>query len=476
MHVGLATWRVAGPTSLRRGFDSARELTRRMWVVPLEWRFLAFSIVVLVAGAYVIGSWTTGEIESRILQRSAATNALYVDSFLHPYLQELDGADTLSPQNIAALDVLLVGTALGETVVSFKVWTPDGEVLYATDKRLIGQSFPPEDALTQATEGGVSARVTDLQDKENVYERERWDKLVETYAPVHSVDTGELLAVSEFYQLPDDMLGEIRSSQNRGWLIVGVATFVMFVVLNGMVRQASTTIRRQGEGMQRLNEQVRAASASNVQREEQVMTRLAQDLHDVPAQNLAVALLRMDKLEGSVPPGQRQNWEMIKQSVETALADLRGISGGIRMPDLEGLDTAAVISQAVGDFERRTRHQVTVSAATTSAPLADAAKVAVYRIIQEALNNAATHGNASSMKVTASVRADTLVVEIADDGSGFSQSDIEAERRTGERPRLGIRGMRERTELLGGSFQIASRPGDGTTVVANIPLNRKGQQ
>lgn len=462
-------------TTLQRSLSWVLTGLRRVWSAPLEWRFLAFSVVVLVAGAYVIGSWTTGEIEGRVLQRSAAMNALYVDSLVHPYLQELDGAGTLSPQNIAALDGLLDGTALGETVVSFKVWTPDGEVLYATDERLIGQFFPPEDDFTQAAEGNVSASVTGLQGEENMYERERWDKLVETYAPVLSDNSGELIAVSEFYQLPDDTLGEIRSSQNRGWLIVGVATFVMFVVLNGMVRQASTTIRRQGQGMQRLNEQVRAASASNVQREEQVMTRLAQDLHDVPAQNLAAALLRMDSLEGSVPPGQRQNWQMIRRSVDTALADLRGISGGIRIPDLDNLGSAEVMSQAVGDFERRTGHQVSVSTATTSAPLADAAKVAVYRIIQEALNNAATHGNASSIKVTASVRPDTLVVEIADDGSGFSQREMETERRTGERPRLGIRGMRERAELLGGNFQITSRPGGGTTVVANIPLNRRGQ-
>ena len=475
VHLGLATRRGTGPTGLRRGLDFALQFTRRIGAVPLEWRFLAFSVVVLVAGAYVIGSWTTGEIEGRVLQRSAATNALYVDSFVSPYLQPLDQDTTLPPENVTALASLLSSTALGETVVSFKVWTPDGEVLYATDERLIGQFFPPEDDLTQAAEGNVSASVTGLQEEENIYERERWDKLVETYAPVLSDKTGEVLAVSEFYQLPDDVLGEIRSSQNRGWLIVGVATAVMFLVLNGMVRQASTTIRRQGEGMQRLNEQVRAASASNVQREEQVMTRLAQDLHDVPAQNLATALLRMDRLDGSVPPGQRQNWEMIKQSVDTALADLRGISGGIRIPDLENLDTAAVMSQAAGDFERRTGHQVSVTTAVAPAPLAAAAKVAVYRIIQEALNNAATHGHASSIKVTASVLPDSLTVEIADDGSGFIQSEMEAERRTGERPRLGIRGMRERTELLGGSFQIASRPGSGTTVMANIPLSRRGQ-
>lgn len=204
------------------------------------------------------------------------------------------------------------------------------------------------------------------------------------------------------------------------------------------------------------------------------MTRLAQDLHDVPAQNLATALLRMDRLDGSVPLAQQHNWQMIRRSVDSALADLRGISGGIRMPDVDGLDTAALIAQAASDFEKRTGREVSVTSAAAPAPLAAAAKVAVYRVIQEALNNAATHGNASAMKVTTSVRSETLVVEIADDGSGFSQSDVERERRAGERPRLGIRGMRERAELLGGSFTITSRPGGGTTVVANIPLSKRG--
>ncbi len=456
---------------LWRGLSLAWALAKRAWSIPLEWRFLLFSVVVLVAGAYVIGSWTTDEIEGRVLQRAAATNALYVDSFVHPYLQDLDGASSVSPQNVAALDELLDVTALGETVVSFKVWTPDGTIIYATDERLIGRSFPVEDDLMRAAGGNVSASVTDLGEEENQYERERWDRLVETYAPVLSDKTGELLAVSEFYQLPDDLLGEIRSSQNRGWLIVSAATFVMFVVLNGMVRQASSTIRRQSEGMLRLNEQVRAASASNVQREEQVMTRLAQDLHDVPAQNLAAALLRMDRLGETVPADQSENWEMIRQSVGIALADLRGISGGIRMPDLDHLGSAEVIAQAVDEFEKRTGHAVSFSIAAESALLADAAKVAVYRIVQEALNNAATHGNASSMEVTASVRPGTLVVEITDDGSGFVPSQVGASQRSGDRARLGIRGMRERAELLGGSFRIRSRPGEGATVVANIPLS-----
>ena len=216
VHSGLATRRGTGSSGLRRSIDSALELTRRISAVPLEWRFLAFSVVVLVAGAYVIGSWTTGEIEDRVLQRSAATNALYVDSFVHPYLQELDGEGSLSQSSITALNGLLATTALGETVVSFKVWSPDGEVLYATDERLIGQSFPPEDDLKQAAEGNVSAGVSELHDEENKYERARWDQLVETYAPVRSDTTGEVLAVSEFYQLPDDILGEVRSSQNRG--------------------------------------------------------------------------------------------------------------------------------------------------------------------------------------------------------------------------------------------------------------------
>ena len=447
-----------------RGLAAAR----RAWSAPLELRFLVFSVVVLVSGALVIGGWTSGEIKNLVIQRAAATNALYVDSFVSPLLQSLERSSALPPESVIALDSLLTDTALGERIVSYKIWTLGGKVVYATDDRLLGQAFSVTGHQQDAADGQVSAHISNLDEAENQFERLRWSKLLETYAPVRSHETGGVIAVSEFYQLPDEILSELRTSQIKGWIIVAIATLVMFLILNGMVRQASVTIRRQNAGLRRLTQQVRAASASNVQTEEQVMGRIAQDLHDAPAQNLAVALLRLDHLSGASRPGQQEDWALLRQSVESALADLRNISSGIRIPDLEELDADAIISRAVADFSQRTGRAVSCRTEAAGAQLSVAAKATTYRIIQEALNNSFLHGQAATQTVSVSLRSGWLEVEVTDDGIGFDPDEVRGRQR-GERARLGIRGMRERAELLGGSLSIESQPGSGTRVNARIP-------
>ncbi len=71
------------------------------------------------------------------------------------------------------------------------------------------------------------------------------NKLIETYAPIWAEGGGEVIAVSEFYQLPDDLQAEIRAAQLRSWLVVGLATLAMYLLLAGMVGRGSNTIREQ---------------------------------------------------------------------------------------------------------------------------------------------------------------------------------------------------------------------------------------
>ena len=99
--------------------------------------------------------------------------------------------------------------------------------------------------LASAFEGDVTAAISDLDEPENAFERASYDRLIETYAPIRALGTGEIVAVSEFYQLPDALLSDIAAARLRGWLVVASATIVMYLALMGMVRKASATISRQ---------------------------------------------------------------------------------------------------------------------------------------------------------------------------------------------------------------------------------------
>jgi signal transduction histidine kinase len=106
--------------------------------------------------------------------------------------------------------------------------------------------------------------------------------------------------------------------------------------------------------------------------------------------------------------------------------------------------------------------EVDVHSQNVSEDLGDETKVTVYRLVQEALNNAATHASAKNAKVTVAQVSDKITIGITDDGHGF-----DPKRRRG----MGILGMEERVRRLGGTFTIESAPGKGAAVKAELPLH-----
>ena len=97
---------------------------------PLARQFLVISLLILVSGMLVIGTWVSRQIEQGVLNRTAAITALYVDSFVSPHLQSLQEGDRLTVDELGELDALLSETALGQQIVSFKIWSETGEILY----------------------------------------------------------------------------------------------------------------------------------------------------------------------------------------------------------------------------------------------------------------------------------------------------------------------------------------------------------
>jgi signal transduction histidine kinase len=143
---------------------------------------------------------------------------------------------------------------------------------------------------------------------------------------------------------------------------------------------------------------------------------------------------------------------------------MRTIAAGLRTPELERARPAEIVRRAVADHERRagTRAAVSVKGIPARAPLAT--KIAWYRILSEALSNAARHGGGAGVEVTVMDSGDGyLVVDVSDKGPGF-----DTKRKPGP-GHLGLAGMRERAELLGGQFELISGP-DGTRVRALLPL------
>jgi signal transduction histidine kinase len=452
-------------------------------------QFLAFGLVVLLGGMLTIGFWIQREIKEAVTNRTAGVTSLYVNSLLAPHVESLRNGPMLTEEAVAAFDHMLLETGLARDIVAFKIWAPDGTVLYSPNRALIGKAFPVESHLSEAFGGGVVSHISDLGEPENVYESQLWDSLIETYAPVRLDGTTRPVAVAEFYQTPDALLDEIRDARLRSWGIVGLATVVMYALLAGIVGRASRVMESQRRELEEnvtrlgglleqnseLQNRMRKAAGRAAALNEQYLRRISADLHDGPAQDVSLALLRLEGLEehsddsDNQEQNRRQEAHTIRRALQSAMADLRAIAAGLSLPQLEQLTPAETAHRVVADFERVTGTSVNIDASSAPVDASLPHKITIYRVLQEALANGFRHAPGASQRVTLRTDGEDLVIEVADDGPGF---DPEAASGNGS---LGLAGMRERVEMLGGRLDIESGSRRGTIVTAHIPVSGRGR-
>src|SRR6266545_5563804 len=113
-------------------------------------RFMLASFLILTLGMLGIGWWVGQQIAAGVIHRTAATTALYMDSFVAPNLQGLAQRDSLTADHMTSLSKLLQDTPLGQQIVAFKVWDAHGRVLYSTEPSGIGQTFSVQGGLARA--------------------------------------------------------------------------------------------------------------------------------------------------------------------------------------------------------------------------------------------------------------------------------------------------------------------------------------
>lgn len=453
---------------------------------------MVVSLVVLVIAMLGIGSWVGEQIQSSMIHTTGVTTALYVDSFVGPLLQELGSAPQISPQNAERLSKLLADTPMGKQIVAFKVWDANGRVVYSTDRETIGKTFPMTSGMRKATQGQSSSSISDLAEVENSPQRAIRPKLLETYMPVWLSGTNQVIAVAEFYQTIDDLENNVAAAQLKSWLVVGIAMLIVYLLLSGIVGRASATIQRQQLELSQqvvqlqdlfnqnkdLHERVRRAAASVTTLNENFLRRIGSELHDGPAQDLGLAILKLDALMSrcEITPDNQpivEQLSAIQSSMQSAMKEVRGIATGLSLPQLVDLNVSETVIRAVRAHERQTGSKVSllvnIHASTEAAALP--VKITLYRLLQEALNNAHKHSGSVGNQVNVCDEGDSITAEIVDQGKGF-----DTQQRSQNNGQLGLTGMRERVESLGGQFKIQSQPGQGTSVFAVIPLHQEENQ
>jgi signal transduction histidine kinase len=224
------------------------------------------------------------------------------------------------------------------------------------------------------------------------------------------------------------------------------------VLLADLTAQLGAVVHADG-----LLESVRAAQERLVLAREEERRRLRRDLHDGLGPALAGLTLQVDTVRNKLTSdGADTALLRLRSGIQETVHDVRRIVEGLRPPALDDLGLADAVHQLGSHVD------VPVTLEADPLPrLPAAVEVASYRIVQEALANAARHASATSIHITLALGPDGLVVSVTDDGTG-----VVVPRADG----VGLGSMRERTEEIGGSFALSATPGRGTTVTAVLPL------
>jgi len=209
--------------------------------------------------------------------------------------------------------------------------------------------------------------------------------------------------------------------------------------------------------------------------QEEERRRLAREIHDGPAQVLANATFQLEyvsRLLDREPVKVRSELERLRADLREGLVEVRHFIFDLRPRPLAELGLGATVQRYVDGFQQRANVVVDLDVDYESERLSPTKEIAVFRIVQEALQNVCKHGRASQVHVSLKGGPDGMVVRIEDNGVGFDPS---ARAEAGGR-HFGLSSMEERARLIGAELRIASVPGNGTTIELTVPPEGAAQK
>lgn len=234
----------------------------------------------------------------------------------------------------------------------------------------------------------------------------------------------------------------------------------------GVAAQATAAIQnaRLFEQVTTGQEQLRRLTQQVVLAQEQERQRVSRELHDEANQALVALMLNLDIVREELPPDSPTAHSLTRAiaQIDTTLHQIRLLAQDLRPPALDTIGLRAVLEDYCLDFAARTQLNIQYTSADLP-QLSDTVSICLYRILQEALTNAAKHARPKHIRVSLCPHSGAIELAVEDDGRGFDPAaDIHARG-------AGLLGIRERLALLNGHLELNSHPEHGTRLVARVP-------
>jgi signal transduction histidine kinase len=236
------------------------------------------------------------------------------------------------------------------------------------------------------------------------------------------------------------------------------------------LRQSEQQSRQLLEQSRRLQEQLRHLSRQILSTQEEERKKISRELHDVIAQvltgiNVQLATLKAEAAVNT--KGLTLNISRTQRMVEKSVDLVHRFARELRPAVLDDLGLIPALHSFTKSFSKKTGLHVSLRAYAGVEKLDSAKRTVLYRVAQEALTNVARHAQASRVDASIQKLPNAVCLEIKDNGKSF---DVEQLLRARKNKRLGLLGMRERVEMVGGQFRIEAVPSQGTTIQAQIPF------
>jgi signal transduction histidine kinase len=280
-----------------------------------------------------------------------------------------------------------------------------------------------------------------------------------------------------------DKVGAAEFTEEDQELLMLLASHAAVAIENARLYQEARTSR---DRLQAWNEQLEAIVAERtgeieryskelttrvMQAQEEERKRIARELHDDTAQSLSTLMITLDLLEPNLPADDtalRNGFDRVRSIAKRTLDEVRTLAHDLRPTILDDFGLEAALRWYAEEYRQIFGVQVETDIERVPGErLAPEIELALFRIAQEALTNSGKHGQASRVRLALSFPDSSARLLVEDNGSGFVREDVEGPTRQSG---LGLYGMRERADLVGASLEIASTPGRGTRVMADVPL------
>jgi PAS domain S-box-containing protein len=225
----------------------------------------------------------------------------------------------------------------------------------------------------------------------------------------------------------------------------------------------------------RFQEALRGLPQHIIDAQEAERRRVARELHDGVIQLLSTAKFRMQSVAGKAATTALGNPLATPDTLlEKAIQEIRRISRNLRPSELDDLGLVPAVRSICEEFQARTAMEIELDCKSPPERLTPEQDLALYRIVQESLTNIEKHSGATKVHLRLHIKPDVIELTLRDNGKGFdpAQGSIHYGRETC----MGLVDMKERAAFVAGTLMIQSKPGEGTEIVALIPMRRSGEQ